>query len=258
MRCAPAFYFIDEILWELLPEIYDDFDNALKKYFPGLTSSSNFLRISSWIGGDRDGNPNVTTEITAETLRLHRGLAIEKYRSEMRDLSRRLSLSIRRLPAIPALQEWIDKKRPLPAHSAYIEERYRNEPFRLVLSLLNADLSRASHDDMFSQLLSDHSHPAIIRPEEMISLLKIIIKALPSALAGSKPQKILRRLQIFGLHTARLQIREEASRLNSALGEILRGLGIEFNFEKMNNSGKIELLTGLLDKIHPNFRFIRE
>ena len=91
-------YFIDEIFWSLLPCIYDKLDNALAAYYPGLSAKHSWLQLASWIGGDRDGNPNVTTEVTAETLRLHRGLAVEKYRKALHDLSRQLSLSSRRLP----------------------------------------------------------------------------------------------------------------------------------------------------------------
>ena len=57
-----------------------------------------WLGLASWIGGDRDGNPYVTAAVTAETLRLHRGLAVEQHRRALQDLARRLSLSERRLP----------------------------------------------------------------------------------------------------------------------------------------------------------------
>ena len=57
-----------------------------------------WLRLASWMGGDRDGNPFVTHEVTAETLHLHRGLAIENHRQTMQDLSRRLSLAQDRVP----------------------------------------------------------------------------------------------------------------------------------------------------------------
>ncbi len=62
------------------------------------------VRLASWIGGDRDGNPYVTAEVTAETLHLHRGLAIENHRRAMQDLSRRLSMSAKRIPLTEALQ----------------------------------------------------------------------------------------------------------------------------------------------------------
>ena len=73
-------YFIDEIFWDVLPRIYADLDAALAQHYPQLSSPARWLTLASWIGGDRDGNPYVTAEVTAETLRLHRGLAIEHHR----------------------------------------------------------------------------------------------------------------------------------------------------------------------------------
>lgn len=244
-------YFIDEIFWTLLPQIYDTLDLSLAKYYQGLSSTPTWLRLASWIGGDRDGNPNVSTEVTAETLRLHRGLAVEKYRTALRDLSRRLSLSIRRLPPPPELQAWIDSRRPFPQHVAYIEERYKREPYRLALSLVSNDLALASQSDMLSQLLSDLPQTSHLQPENLTDFLKTLIKILPQPLASRQPAKVLRQMEIFSLHSANLHLREESSRLNRALGEILRGLEIEMNFTGMDEHGREKLLTFLLDKSPP-------
>ncbi len=79
-------YFVDAVFWEALPRLYADMQAALDEYYPGLQAPSHWLTLASWIGGDRDGNPNVTAVVTAETLRLHRGLAVEKHRANLQDL----------------------------------------------------------------------------------------------------------------------------------------------------------------------------
>ena len=66
-------YFVGQVFWTALPQIYDLFQEALDRHYPGLRAHHPWLSLASWIGGDRDGNPNVTVEVTAETLRLHRG-----------------------------------------------------------------------------------------------------------------------------------------------------------------------------------------
>ena len=96
-----ALYFVDEVFWEVLPRIYADLDAALAEHYPGLRVEHPWLTLASWVGGDRDGNPNVTHEVTAETLRLHRGLAVERHRPVLQDLARRLSLSSNRVPPPP-------------------------------------------------------------------------------------------------------------------------------------------------------------
>ena len=140
-------------------------------------------RLASWIGGDRDGNPNVTSEVTAETLHLHRGLAVENHRRTLQELSRRLSLSSRRYPVPQELTDWIESRRPFPPHAAYIEGRYANEPYRLVLSLLAADLENASRDNMKANLLRPGPHPARVQLENLLEPVQIISRAMPSAIA---------------------------------------------------------------------------
>ncbi|MEJ5226274.1 MAG: phosphoenolpyruvate carboxylase, partial [Anaerolineales bacterium] len=94
-------YHVDEFFWDMLPRLYADLDAALREHYPGLAAPPAWLRLGSWIGGDRDGNPNVTAAVTAETLRLHRGLAVEKHRAALQEVGRRLSLSSRRVPPPP-------------------------------------------------------------------------------------------------------------------------------------------------------------
>src|SRR4030095_11115958 len=119
-------YFVEDIFWEALPGLYRDLADALGRHYPGLAAPSRWLTLASWIGGDRDGNPGVTAPITAETLRLHRGGALERrpraareplrphrgrargrHRRSLQDLARRLSLSARRVPLPPALEAWL-------------------------------------------------------------------------------------------------------------------------------------------------------
>src|SRR5512138_3790527 len=124
-------YFVEHVFWDALPLLYEDLEYALASYYPDVRarSASAWLRLGSWVGGDRDGNPNVTHVVTAETLRLHRGLAVEKFRSTLQELSRRLSMSEQLLPPSPELSAWIEARRPLPEHVAYLEERYPTEPY---------------------------------------------------------------------------------------------------------------------------------
>src|SRR5262249_23114606 len=103
-------YFIDEDLWDVLPEIGIELDKALATCFPGLTARPGWLTLASWIGGDRDGNPQVTAAVTAETLRLHRGLAVERYRHQFGEWSRWLRISDRHIPTPGALQAWLERR----------------------------------------------------------------------------------------------------------------------------------------------------
>jgi len=186
----------------------------------------------------------VVAEVTAETLRLHRGLAVERHRRSLQDLARRLSISGRRHPAPPSLAAWIEGRRPLPAHVAYLEDRYGGEPYRLVLSLLAADLESASKEDMAEHLLDEAVHPARAHASELERVLDLIAAAIPPALAADALRTVRGQVEIFGLHAARLDVREESTRLTMALGALLSGLGIAERFEQQSSQARASCFSG--------------
>ncbi|RPJ24959.1 MAG: phosphoenolpyruvate carboxylase [Chloroflexi bacterium] len=239
-------YFVDNVFWEALPLLYEDLQYALASYYPEVKPPATWLRLASWMGGDRDGNPNVTHLVTAETLRLHRGLAVEKFRSALHELSRRLSMSKQRFPPSPELSAWLEARRPLPEHVAYLEERYPTEPYRLVLSLLANELAEASRDDMIAHLLDRAPHQARITVQELLKPLDLIAASLPASLAQDEILKACQQLKIFGLQVMRLDLREDSSRLNAALTETLRALNITFDFAEIAEEERLTLLTKLL------------
>ncbi|HEX9333848.1 MAG TPA: phosphoenolpyruvate carboxylase, partial [Anaerolineales bacterium] len=245
-------YFVDNIFWEALPILYEDLEYALISHYPGVDPSSSWLRLASWMGGDRDGNPNVTHTVTAETLRLHRGLAVEKHRRSLQELARRLSVSSRHLPVSSDLSAWIDARRPLPPHVAFIEERYPTELYRLVLSLLANDLAEASSDDMTARLLERTPHQARITVQKLLEPLDMIASNLPASLEQDEIQNVRRQLKIFGLHAMRLDLREDSGRLNATLDETLRALNITSNFTEMPDQERVELITQLLNSELPD------
>ena len=244
-------YFIDEIFWDVLPRIYTDLDTALAQHYPQLSSPTRWLTLASWIGGDRDGNPNVTAEVTAETLRLHRGLAIEQHRRSLQEVARRFSLSARRVPPPAELQAWLNQRHPLPEHVAFLEKRYADEPYRLTLSLLSADLEQASHEQMTARLLENTPHTARIQLADLTQPIDLIASVAPRALVEYRLREMRRQLEIFGLHTARLDIREDSSRLTSTISEILRALNIDTTFEKGDDLTRARTIVHLLSEPAP-------
>ena len=251
-------YFVGQIFWSAVPRTYETLQSALARYYPDLEFSDPgerggkpWLRLASWIGGDRDGNPFVTAEVTAETLRLHRGLAIEAHRQTIQDLSRQFSFSSRRLPLPPALQRWLDERPSLPAHIASIQQRYPSEPYRLVLAQLGSELIEASQDDMTARLLSSLPHTAKVRVEDLLFPLRSIAAAVPARMVEGPLQAALRQMVIFNLYGARLDLREDSARLNASLGEVLRALRIEADFENLPAEQRRDLLLKLLDQRVP-------
>lgn len=246
-----ALYFVGEIFWKALPQAYQTLQDALDQYYPGVKAGSRWLRLASWMGGDRDGNPYVTHDVTAETLHLHRGLALEHHRQTLQDLSRRLSVSETRVPLSENLQTWLDQRPALSAHAAQIRNRYPAEPYRLILNMLASSLAEASQDDMKSRLLSETPHTARINLEDLTIPLAEVGAVMPRAVSSGLLETAQRQLDIFGLHGARLDIREDSTRVNAALGEVLRALGIVPDFEKRTSQERQDLLVCLLNEPVP-------
>jgi phosphoenolpyruvate carboxylase len=244
-------YFIEEIFWDALPRIYAELDAALAEHYPDVRSATAWLTLASWIGGDRDGNPNVTASVTAESLRLHRGLAVEHYKRVLQDASRRFSLSGQRLPPPPELQDWLAAQRPLPEHIAYLETRYATEPYRLALSLLAAQLEVASQDDMTTRLLDRSPHAARVQPIDFTRPIDLIARAVPEQLSNDQLKRIRRQFDIFGLHAARLDLREDSSRLTSALSELLRALNLDLAFNQGDDLTRAKTIVRLLSQPNP-------
>jgi phosphoenolpyruvate carboxylase len=95
-------YYFEEALWEIVPALYRDLESAVRAAYPEESvKAPRLLRFGSWIGGDRDGNPNVTASLTAQTLRLHKETALALYERNLHDLQRHLSVAAdqRRGPA---------------------------------------------------------------------------------------------------------------------------------------------------------------
>ena len=83
-------WYFDTTLWQTVPLLQDELERAMADTYPTLKAPTNWIKFGSWMGGDRDGNPNVTPAVTAKTLMLHRRLALEKIQISLRELSRQL------------------------------------------------------------------------------------------------------------------------------------------------------------------------
>src|ERR1019366_7762482 len=109
-------WYFDTTLIETMPRLQRDMERALERHYPGVRAPRRWLSFGSWIGGDRDGNPEVTAETTAEVLLLHRRLAIEKTRLAARELGRSLSVSDLRDPIVPAVRHSLAEHLQLSRH----------------------------------------------------------------------------------------------------------------------------------------------
>ncbi len=240
-------HFFETSIWQVAPQIYESMEAALARYYPTLRAPSHFLKFGSWIGGDRDGNPNVTTSVTAETLRLHRGLAVEQHRAAARQLSRSLSISDRLGQVSPALLASIERASPSP-HVAYLLDRYPHEPYRLRAAILGADLARTSAGDMVARLRGEEVEaPPLHTSKELAEPLDMMAESLRDSGAGVVREANLKEFRtqarVFGLHTARLDLRQYSDNHDQALAELLARLGRHDDYAALDAAQRTAFLT---------------
>jgi phosphoenolpyruvate carboxylase len=250
-------HFFDTVIWDVAPQVYEAMADALARYYPRLEPPPRFLTFGSWIGGDRDGNPNVTTQVTAETLRLHRGLAVERHRAVAQQLARALSISDRLAPPSAELSHSLEEHQSSP-HVQYLAERYPDEPYRLRAAMLADDLAETSAGDMVARLHGDRDvpDPPLRSGQELIEPLELMESSLKqsgataAAAAGLGPFRVQAR--VFGLHSARLDLRQYSEVHDAVLAELFRQLGYHDDYEALNPEERTELLSGLLEAPAPN------
>jgi len=250
------FYF-DTVLWQALPDIYDSMTQALAAHYPNLPLPERFLTFGSWIGGDRDGNPNVTADVTAETLRLHRGLAVEKHREGMRILDRSLSVSDKLVEIDAETQVELDAATARSEHVSFLQKRYPHEPFRIWSANLKADLAEASRGDMVARLKGLSNAPLRLRRrEDLLAPLALMDKAMRKINLGRMVDvdmaKMLHQARVFGLHTVRLDIRQYSEFNTAVLHQLLHCLGLHDDFAGLEPGERAALLAHLLQEPIPD------
>jgi phosphoenolpyruvate carboxylase len=250
-------HFFDTVIWDVVPQVYEAMAAALERYYPRLQPPPRFLTFGSWIGGDRDGNPNVTMAVTAETLRLHRGLAVEHHRRVAQRLARSLSISDRLAPVSEALARSLAEHETSP-HLDYVQERYPHEPYRLRAAMLAADLAETSAGDMVARLRGAQDVPVpplrdgddVTEPLDLMAASLRQSSAIAAAAAGLGDFRVQAR--VFGLHTARLDLRQYSEVHDEVLTELLRRLGEHDDYRQLDPAARTELLTHLLQAPLPD------
>lgn len=248
-------YFLDTILWNVVPRLYDDLRLALAAHYPEISPPRHFIQFGSWIGGDRDGNPFVTADVTAESLRLNRGLTLTKYHQAVHDLERELSISEERMPISDALRDSLDSDLGTPSERlANLQKRYPNEPYRLKLAALLEQVDEANQDRAKERLLGKPTAPLpeLHNASQLSTALDVMAQSLRAErgglIADDELQTLQEQVNVFGLHAARLDIRQESSRLISDVDAILYAHHINPPLAKISRPNQADHLTYLLQQ----------
>ncbi len=227
----------EQSLWHAVPVFLRSVDAALRRVAGrGLPLGVAPIRFGSWIGGDRDGNPNVTPEVTRNACLLARWQAADLYLSEINALRDELSMS-QGSPELTALTS--------NAH----------EPYRALLRDVRTRLL-ATRDWVEAALREEVAPPAdvYLEADSLAEPLRLCHRSLVATgdevIANGRVADVLRRVATFGVTLARLDIRQESDRHTAALAAITvaRGLG---PYEEWDEPRRVEFLAGELTSPRP-------
>ena len=240
--------FVLDSLWNVVPWLYRGTRQGLEHAFPGekegLQEMPRFLRFGSWIGGDRDGNPYVTPEVTRETLVILRRAALDRHFGACHELMNVLSLSIRRRPISDEFQAALEEaRRRYPTFAEPPEEFGPHETYRHFLWIVACRLDATRAADPFGRL----PDAAYATAAELTADLRLVRDSLEATghetLSRGRLQGWLDQIAVFGFHTARLDLREDARRLDDDLDEILDRLGIMSGYAESDEAARQAALT---------------
>jgi phosphoenolpyruvate carboxylase len=238
-------WYFDMALWETVPYLQQALGEALAEHYPTVHPPKRWMTFGSWIGGDRDGNPNVTAKVTAEALILHRKLALEKLRLSIHAISRLVSVSTSRDRISPEMDQLLKSRDDNGTHARAIENRYPHEPYRQLLAGLRIRLAEEEAYDDLPLLLEGGSRKALSAKEVVgfVDTLRDSLRKNRGALLAEGELRMLdEQLAIFGLHMAKLDLRQHSSRHEAAVGEILQATLNESDYAARDEAGKLAVL----------------
>lgn len=243
-------YFFEATVFDLIPQIYSEMERALAESYPGEEFNvPAFLRYGSWVGGDRDGNPYVTVQVTEETLRAQKDAILELYEHEVEGLYNHLTSALSRVEFSQEFMESLRRDFELvPASEREVLDRFELEPYRqkLIMMFRRLEATRAENRKPWreDEAMSPRAYPSV---DDFLTDLRLIQSSLRQnkgeRLAQGRLSRLLRQVEVFGFHLATLDIRQHSGRHRSAMAEIFAHYGIAQDYAEMSEPQRVALLA---------------
>jgi len=241
-------------LFQAVTQVYRNFTRSLEDVYganaPEEIGTPSFLRFGSWIGGDRDGHPLVTTQVTAMAWRMQAQTAYTEYMRRLEQLSDQLSYSIRLCRPSDAFMA--DLEREVEQAGVWLgadEKRFQQEPYRRKLEIMwlrirrNHELSRQEADLNFG---SGHEQPGYASDRAFLDDLHLIRESLIShgdtEVAHRELLDLIRLVETFGFHLLQLDVRQESTRHSQAVAEMMRA-ALDIDYSALDEAARLALLS---------------
>jgi phosphoenolpyruvate carboxylase len=228
-----------------IPKLYANLEREL-----GNQPVHSFLRMGQWIGGDRDGNPNVSADTLNYALGRQAEVALRHYLTEVHYLGGELSLSA-------MLVDFTPEMRALAESSPDTNEHRKDEPYRRALTGVYARLA-ATLKDLTGGDAARHAvapQNAYLLAEDFLADLRVIEASLRAnhggALIAQRLHPLIRAVEVFGFHLATVDLRQSSDKHEEVIAELLAVARIEPKYASLDETAKRELLLQLLNDARP-------
>lgn len=245
-------YYFHNVLVHTLPSFYRELERCLRETYPEWSGRvPSFVRFGSWIGGDRDGNPHVTAEVTWKALQRKARLILEIYLSSIEALFVERSESSRLVGMSNELMDSIKRDETLLASiPGVVGVRNAQETYRVKLSQIYRKLQSRQK---FSEGTYVESKELYQSSTEFLEDLLIIDRSLRAnkgeMIADGALNNLIRNVETFGFHLTTMDIRQNSSLHRSAVSEIAGRQ--EVPYAEWPEDRRIEWLTGAITSDHP-------
>ncbi|HOS85912.1 MAG TPA: phosphoenolpyruvate carboxylase [Burkholderiaceae bacterium] len=228
-----------------IPKLYAELEHELAGH-----RVASFLRMGQWIGGDRDGNPNVTADTLAYALRRQADVALRHYLTEVHYLGGELSLSVMLIDVSADMQALAERSPDTNAHR-------QDEPYRRALTGIYARLAATlkaltGGDAARHAVAPQNPYPG---PEAFLADLQVIEASLQThhgaALATQRLHPLIRAVEVFGFHLATVDLRQSSDKHEAVVAELLATARIEPAYASLDEDAKRDVLLRLLDDARP-------
>ena len=240
--------FFANTLWDVVPGIYREMSLMLEECYPGQCFNiPPFLHLGSWIGGDRDGHPDVTYDVTAEALLCQRRAALERHLAQCEQLVVDLSVSARQVEVDAELREAVEEAcERWPGAKREVDTISRWEWYRRFLRIIEWRLEQS----LRAETLDDWPAGCYHKPDSLARDLRKIARSLANhggeRLIGGRLGDWLRQTEVFGFHFGRLDIRQNARWNAQAMDGLLRQQGVCDDYLDRDAAGRLAaILDGL-------------
>ncbi|MEQ8848595.1 phosphoenolpyruvate carboxylase [Botrimarina sp.] len=236
------------VIWDTAPQVVGELRDAVREVCPSAEPDlGRVLSFGSWMGGDRDGHPYVTPEITEQTLRWLRGAAIERHRGVCEELLGSLSISVRQAPECAELFEPIAAAcAQWPGCAELLETIPPLEAPRRWLRVIAWRLDQTAASPAEGAPAAGAYRVADELAADVRRLHAAITAAGDHAVARTEVRPWLDQIATFGLHMARLDVRQHSGVYGEVMLELWRAIGLVKEGEQISEERRCELLVETL------------